>query len=62
MLQVSFVLLSLCTVSILAQGANHANVHRGWHLGQGPYFCGTDADGDGSQQFRSAHSISPKAN
>ncbi|KAL8701652.1 MAG: hypothetical protein Q9201_004784 [Fulgogasparrea decipioides] len=31
------------------RGANHANVHRGWHLGQGPYFCGTDADGDGPE-------------
>ncbi|KAL8691798.1 MAG: hypothetical protein Q9224_004093 [Gallowayella concinna] len=50
MLQASLLLIgSLYTVSILAQGVNHANIHRGWHLGQGPYFCGTDADGDGPE-------------
>ncbi|KAI4283611.1 MAG: hypothetical protein L6R35_005103, partial [Caloplaca aegaea] len=30
-------------------GVNHANRHAGWHLGGGPYFCGTDADGDGTE-------------
>ncbi|KAL8823478.1 MAG: hypothetical protein Q9191_005819, partial [Dirinaria sp. TL-2023a] len=28
---------------------NHANAHRGWFLGGGPYFCGTDADGNGPE-------------
>ncbi|KAL8876606.1 MAG: hypothetical protein Q9198_005227 [Flavoplaca austrocitrina] len=30
---------------------NHANIHPGWHKGQGPYFCGKDADGDGMQHL-----------
>ncbi|CAO1605778.1 hypothetical protein XANCAGTX0491_009284 [Xanthoria calcicola] len=49
MLLASFLILSFCTISALAQGVNHANIHRGWHKGQGPYFCGSDADGDGTE-------------
>ncbi|KAI4219027.1 MAG: hypothetical protein L6R36_008608, partial [Xanthoria steineri] len=40
MLLASFFILSFCTISALAQG---------WHKGQGPYFCGSDADGDGTE-------------
>ncbi|CAL8584083.1 hypothetical protein XPA_009688 [Xanthoria parietina] len=49
MLLASLFILSFCTISALAQGVNHANIHRGWHKGQGPYFCGSDADGDGTE-------------
>ncbi|KAL9640694.1 MAG: hypothetical protein Q9204_000605 [Flavoplaca sp. TL-2023a] len=49
MLQASFFILSIYTRSALAQGVNHANRHAGWQLGGGPYFCGTDADGDGTE-------------
>ncbi|KAL8991628.1 MAG: hypothetical protein Q9169_007803 [Polycauliona sp. 2 TL-2023] len=38
----------LCGIAS-AKGANHANIHRGWKSGGGPYFCGTDADGDGTE-------------
>ncbi|KAL8645698.1 MAG: hypothetical protein Q9226_007184 [Calogaya cf. arnoldii] len=48
-LQASVFILLLRAASIVAQGVNHANIHRGWHKGQGPYFCGSDADGDGPE-------------
>ncbi|KAL8669117.1 MAG: hypothetical protein Q9168_006282, partial [Polycauliona sp. 1 TL-2023] len=48
-LQASALILLSYTTSVLAQGVNHANVHLGWKLGGGPYFCGTDADGDGPE-------------